>query len=212
MSQDTPRLFRLGEQAYLPCLEAMQGFTRSRHPETPDQIWFLTHPALLTLGVNGDPQHIHAPHTLPVYRSDRGGQVTWHGPGQLVVYTLIDLRRRHLGIRALVTRLELAIIELLGHYGIFAIARPEAPGVYVNDKKIASVGLKVVNGCSYHGISLNVNPDFSGFEVIHPCGHPGLAVTSLERCGIATHADEIMNGLAASLISQLQRNPQGPNP
>jgi lipoyl(octanoyl) transferase len=199
-----PLIHYRGLVSYEAGLSAMRDLTRQRTPDTPDQIWLLTHPEILTLGINGDPAHIHAHNTLPVVRCDRGGQVTWHGPGQLVVYPLLDMRRRRLGIRTLVTALESAVIQLLRHYGILGAARPEAPGVYVGDQKIASVGLRISRGCSYHGMSLNVNPDFQGFSMINPCGQPGLQPTSLERLGVGVTVEEIMPGLAAELLESLK--------
>lgn len=204
-----PSLHHLGQRAYSDCLEEMIAFTRKRTPQTQDQVWFLTHPDVLTLGVQGDPSHILDPRGFEIVRSDRGGQVTWHGPGQLVVYPLIDLHRRRLGIRAFVTLIEETVVDFLNQYGIFAQNRPDAPGVYINNKKIASVGLKVTRGRSYHGFSLNVNPDLKAFERIHPCGHPRLEVTSLDQCDIKTTTDEIIPGLARSFLNLLSRNPHG---
>ena len=183
----------------------MVAFTRERDARTRDQIWFLTHPAVLTLGIQGNEAHILDQGILPVVRTDRGGQVTWHGPGQLIVYPLIDLHRRRLGIRKFVTLLEQTVIDFLAQYGIFAHSREKAPGVYVSNQKIASVGLKVSKGCSYHGFSLNVNPDLSEFLRINPCGYPDLEVTSLVQCGVRTTTDEIIPGLAASLLEHLRK-------
>ena len=183
----------------------MTRFTRERDASTQDQIWFLTHPEVLTLGIQGDATHILNAGSLPVIRTDRGGQVTWHGPGQLIVYPLIDLHRRKLGIRDFVTRLENAIIDFLAQYGIVASADPKAPGVYVQARKIASVGLKVTKGRSYHGLSLNVNPDLSSFLRINPCGYPNLEMTSLSECGVITTTDQVIPGLAASLLNHLSK-------
>ena len=200
---EPPSLHRLGQQPYSPSLDAMVAFTRGRNVKTRDQIWFLTHPPVLTLGIQGDQTHILNSGDLPVVRTDRGGQVTWHGPGQLIVYTLIDLQRRQLGIRGFVSLIERTVIDFLAQYGISAVSNAEAPGVYVSGKKIASVGLKVSKGCCYHGFSLNVDPDLSEFLRINPCGYPNLEITSLRQCSILTTTDEIIPGIAASLLKHL---------
>lgn len=181
----------------------MRDFTRSRDEKTPDELWLLTHPSVYTLGLNGDPVHILGNETVPVIRTDRGGQVTWHGPGQLVVYTLMDLQRLNIGIRSYVMLLEEAIISLLAQYGLQAVSSREAPGVYVAGDKIASVGLKVTHGRCYHGFSLNVNPDLSAFDHINPCGYADLKVTSLHRLGVTTTPNEVMPGLISSFLAQL---------
>ena len=168
-----------------------------------DELWLVQHPAVYTLGLNGDASHWLQSSTTPLIHTDRGGQITWHGPGQLIAYTLIDIRRKNLGVRTLVTRLENAIIDLLAAFGLIAAARPDAPGVYVEGRKIASIGLRVKKGCTYHGISLNVDPDLSAFEHINPCGYPGLIVTSLKQEGIPVHATEVMPGLATAIMNQL---------
>lgn len=180
----------------------MRAFTASRNGTTPDELWLLTHPPVYTLGLNGDPAHILDGSACQIIKSDRGGQVTWHGPGQLVLYTLLDLKRLDIGIRAYVSLLENTIIQFLSHYGFCAISRPEAPGVYVCGDKIASIGLKVTQGRCYHGISLNVNPDLGAFDRINPCGYPGLKVTSLQKLGIVTSTDEVMPGIITSFFSQ----------
>ena len=157
----------------------MQEFTDARTPQTPDEIWVLQHSPVYTLGQAGDPAHILNAGSIPVVQSDRGGQVTYHGPGQLIVYPLIDLRRYKLGVRSLVEMLENAVIELLDQYDINAVSRRDAPGVYVDEKKIAALGLRIRRGCSFHGLSMNIDMDLEPFERINPCGYAGLQVTQL---------------------------------
>ncbi|HEY0720963.1 MAG TPA: lipoyl(octanoyl) transferase LipB [Gammaproteobacteria bacterium] len=176
---------QLGRRDYLPVWQAMQQFTAERNETTIDELWLVEHPPVFTVGLNGKPEHLLAPGTLPVVQVDRGGQVTYHGPGQIVLYLLLDLRRRGLGVRTLVSLMEQAVIELLADYRITATARREAPGVYVNGAKIAALGLRVRKGCSYHGLALNVAMDLEPFARINPCGYPGLAVTELRALGIA---------------------------
>ncbi len=171
----------LGLVAYEPTLQAMQDFTDSRNPEDPDQLWLLQHPRVFTQGQAGKAEHVLAPGDIPVIQVDRGGQVTYHGPGQWVLYLMLDLRRRGWGVRDLVDTIERSIVLLLAEYGIDAVPRPEAPGVYVGAAKIASLGLRVRRGCSYHGLSLNVDMDLEPFGRINPCGHRGLEVTSMAR-------------------------------
>ena len=157
----------------------MQRFTDSRDAETPDEVWFVEHPPIFTLGLNGDPSHVLDPGDIPVLKIDRGGQVTYHGPGQLVVYTLIDLKRRKLSVRGLVQALEAAVVDTVAAYGIEAAGRRDAPGVYVGDAKLAAVGLRVRRYCSYHGIAINVAMDLEPFSRINPCGFENLDVTQL---------------------------------
>ncbi len=171
----------LGLRSYRPIFAAMQAFTAARDESTADEIWLLEHPPVFTQGLNGKPEHLLAPGDIPVVPVDRGGQITYHGPGQVVCYCLLDLRRARLGVRQLVTMLEQAIIQLLRNYGIVAQARPTAPGVYVEERKIASLGLRVRRGCSYHGLSFNVAMDLSPFARINPCGYPGLEITQLSE-------------------------------
>ena len=172
---------RLGMAEYQPVLAAMRDFTDRRGEDTPDELWLLQHPRVFTQGQAGKAEHVLAPGDIPVIQVDRGGQVTYHGPGQWVVYLLVDLKRRGLGVRALVTLIENAIVRLLSEYGIDAAPRADAPGVYVNGDKIASLGLRVRRGCSYHGLSLNVDMDLEPFTRINPCGHEGLQVTSMAQ-------------------------------
>jgi lipoyl(octanoyl) transferase len=193
--------------AFEEAWDAMRDLTATRSADAPDEFWLLEHPSVYTLGLNGDPRHLLADTELPVIRTDRGGQITWHGPGQLVVYTLIDLNRRGIGIRRLVSSLETAVIGLLKTYGVTATALDHAPGVYVEGSKIASVGLRVKRGCSYHGLSFNVNPDLRHFSRINPCGHAGLGVTSLEQLGIVTTVDEVGTPLTTALMKSLGYSP-----
>jgi lipoyl(octanoyl) transferase len=175
----------LGLRDYLPTWQAMRSFTDERTPDTPSELWLLEHPPVFTLGQAGRPEHVLDAGDIPVVRSDRGGQVTYHGPGQLVVYLLLDLRRAGKGIRELVSLLECVVVDLLAAYGTTAAARRDAPGVYVAGRKIASLGLRVRRGCSYHGLALNVDMDLEPFGRINPCGHPGLKVTQLRDLSIA---------------------------
>ncbi len=177
-------LRRLGRCEYRPVFDAMRAFTDGRDAATPDELWWVEHPPVFTQGVAGKPEHLLAPGDIPVVRADRGGQVTYHGPGQLVVYCLLDVRRLGLGARALVTILEQAVIELLAAHGIVAQARPDAPGVYLEGAKVASLGLRIRQGRSYHGLSLNVAMDLEPFSRINPCGYPGLRVTQLRDFGV----------------------------
>jgi lipoyl(octanoyl) transferase len=171
----------LGLVAYEPTLQAMKDLTDSRTPDDPDQLWLLQHPRVFTQGQAGKAEHVLAPGDIPVIQVDRGGQVTYHGPGQWVLYLMLDLRRRGWGVRDLVDTIERSIVLLLAEYGIDAAPRPDAPGVYVGGAKIASLGLRVRRGCSYHGLSLNVDMDLEPFGRINPCGHRGLEVTSMAR-------------------------------
>ena len=179
-----PALVRhLGLREYAPTWRAMQRFTAERRADTADEIWFLEHPPVFTLGVSGNRTHLLAPGAIPVVQTDRGGQVTYHGPGQLVVYPLIDLRRAALGVREFVRALERAVIDLAAEFGIAAAARREAPGVYVADRKLASVGVRVRRGGSLHGLALNVALDLEPFARINPCGYAGLRMTQLAELG-----------------------------
>tara|TARA_B100000378_G_scaffold20424_1_gene16021 strand:+ start:349 stop:1026 length:678 start_codon:yes stop_codon:yes gene_type:complete len=172
-------LYRLGRQPYLPVWQAMSRFTDGRDSAEPDQLWLVEHEPVFTQGRAGKPEHLLMPGDIPVVASDRGGQVTYHGPGQIVLYPLLDVRRRGLGVRELVTLLESAVVDLLAQHGISARARPDAPGVYVGDEKIASLGLRIRRGCSFHGVALNVDMDLSPFSRINPCGYSGLKMTQL---------------------------------
>lgn len=199
----SPIIRNLGLQAYLPIWETMQTFTQQREATTPDEIWIVEHPPVYTQGLNGKPEHLLRTTDIPLIKSDRGGQITYHAPGQLVVYTLIDINRRKLNIREVVTLLENAMINSLAQYGILAVAKPEAPGVYVDGKKIGSVGLRVKKGCCYHGLSLNNNMDLSPFNAINTCGFAGLKVTSLAEQGVKTHTHELAIPVVSALLSAL---------
>jgi len=192
----------LGEVDYHETWLAMQDFTDNRQKDTPDQLWFLQHSPVYTLGKNGKPEHILNSSGIPVINADRGGQVTYHGPGQLVVYTLLNLTRMKLGVRELVTTLEQTVIELLGDYGVVAKARADAPGVYVNDAKIAALGLRIRKGCSFHGLALNVDMDLEPFTRINPCGYEGLEVTQLKNIVSDIEIDSVTDNLQQRLVSK----------
>ncbi|PZW49561.1 lipoyl(octanoyl) transferase LipB [Pseudomonas sp. URMO17WK12:I2] len=170
----------LGLVDYLPTLEAMRALTAERDETTPDEIWLLQHPQVFTQGQAGKPEHLLAPGDIPVVQVERGGQVTYHGPGQLVGYLMLDLRRLDLGVRELVTVMEQALVEVLASYGVEAAPRADAPGVYVKGDKIASLGLRVRRGCSFHGLALNIDMDMTPFGRINPCGYAGLQMTQLK--------------------------------
>lgn len=169
----------LGEQAYEPIWHRMREFTESRGPGTPDELWVLSHPPVYTQGQAGRPEHILNPRDIPIVQIDRGGQVTYHGPGQCVIYLLIDVRRAGLGVRQLVSIMEDSIIEVLAGYDVTAVTRERAPGVYVGAAKIAALGLRIRRGCSYHGLAFNLDMDLAPFSGINPCGYQGMAVTRL---------------------------------
>jgi len=194
---------KLGLVDYATTFASMKDFTDRRDAHTPDELWLLEHEPVFTLGLNADPSHVLAPGDIPVVPVDRGGQVTYHGPGQLVVYTLIDLKRSKLGVRDLVSALENSVISLVADYGIEAAARADAPGVYVDGKKLASVGLRVRRSCSYHGLSLNVAMDTQPFNRINPCGFDDLAVTQLAELGAPTDLGEIGGRLVERLLMEL---------
>jgi lipoyl(octanoyl) transferase len=181
----------------------MRAFTDARTHASDDELWLLQHPPVFTLGQAGRPEHILAPGAIPVVQTDRGGQVTYHGPGQLIAYLLLDLRRAGLGVKGLVHLLEQAVIDLLAEVGIEAQARPDAPGVYVAGAKIASLGLRVRRGCSYHGLALNVDMDLGPFSRINPCGYPGLAVTQLADLGGPRDLELVGTGLYRQLQGRL---------
>lgn len=204
MPDQAPLLLRrLGRRDYQPVWRAMRAFTDARDAETPSEIWLVEHPPVFTQGQAGKAEHLLAPGDIPVVQTDRGGQVTYHGPGQVVLYLLLDLRRAGLGVRALVSRLEQAVVDLLAAHGIAAAARPDAPGVYVGDAKIASLGLRVRHGRSYHGLALNVAMDLAPFARINPCGHQGLAVTQLADLGVKLDPEQAGRALAERLAAQL---------
>jgi len=185
----------LGRQDYVPLWRSMQQFTDERTAATPDEIWFTEHPSVFTLGLNAKPEHLLAPGDIPVVQIDRGGQVTFHGIGQLMIYPLLDLKRAAIGVRTLVTALEQSVVDLAAEFGIEAAARAEAPGVYVDDDKLASVGLRIRRGCSYHGMALNVDIDLEPFARINPCGYAGLQMTDLTRLGVGLDLEQVAERL-----------------
>ena len=193
----------LGIKEYEPLWREMQEFTNSRDNDTPDELWFTEHPPVFTLGLNASREHLLAPGNIPVIQIDRGGQVTYHGPGQLMIYPLIDLKRARLGIRDLVTALEQSAVDLAAQYGIEAKSRADAPGVYVDGKKIASVGLRVRRWCSYHGMALNVDMDIEPYSRINTCGYADLEVTDLMRLGIERDTSAVAKDLQPHLLTHL---------
>jgi len=198
-----PLLRWLGRAEYEPTWRAMQAFTEQRGPETPDEIWFLEHPPVFTLGMNAAREHVLAPGDIPLVQIDRGGQVTYHGPGQLVVYPLLDVRRCGLGVRQLVMALENGIIALLAAWNITAIGRRDAPGIYVEGRKVASIGLRIRRGCSYHGLAFNIAMDLEPFRRINPCGYRGLEVTDLRTLGVSLELRNAAELLAPHLLGAL---------
>jgi lipoyl(octanoyl) transferase len=194
---------RLGRADYLPTWQAMQRFTDERDADTEDELWLLQHPPVFTLGMAADPSHVLAAGDIPVVQTDRGGQVTYHGPGQLVLYALLDLRRNGLGVRDLVMLLERAVIEFVGAHGVQAEGRRDAPGVYVSGRKLASVGMRIRRGASYHGLALNVDLDLSPFARINPCGMAGMQVTQLADLGVPGTVEEVGERLADWLVTQV---------
>jgi lipoyl(octanoyl) transferase len=198
-----PNVRRLGLKDFAKTWRDMQGFTLQRNPETPDEIWIVEHPPVYTQGLSGKQEHLLNAENIPVILTDRGGQITYHGPGQLVIYTMINIQRCNLGIRKLVSLLEQAMLTTLSQYGIAAKAKPQAPGVYIQDKKIGSVGLRIKKGCSYHGLSLNNQMDLHPFTGINTCGYPDLEVTSLAEQGILVDNDELAVPLVHYLCNEL---------
>ncbi len=197
----TVRVRRLGRVDYTQAWRDMQAFTDARTPATSDELWLLEHPPVFTLGRNGKQEHLLDTGDIPVIPVDRGGQVTYHGPGQLLAYTLFDLNRRRLGVTSLVRLLEQAVIDLLADHGIGAQRRDKAPGVYVDNRKIAALGLRIRKGCSFHGLSLNVDMDLTPFSMINPCGFAGLQVAQMADLGITTTLDRV----ATEFHQQLER-------
>jgi lipoyl(octanoyl) transferase len=195
----------LGLVLYEPVWREMQRFTQERDSRTPDELWLVQHLPVYTLGLAGRRQHLRAADpAIPVIHSDRGGQITFHGPGQAIVYLLLDLRRRSLGVRGLVLHMEQAVIDLLASYGLPGARREGAPGVYVDGAKIAALGLRVRNGCCYHGLALNVAMDLAPYAAIDPCGYPGLAVTQLRDLDVNDTVDQVGEKLLGYLGLQLQ--------
>lgn len=196
----------LGTRPYADVFAAMQRFTEQRDAGTVDRLWLVEHPPVFTQGRNGKAEHILSDSGIPIIETDRGGQITYHGPGQLVMYCLIDLRRQQLGVRHLVTALEQSVLRLLAEYGIEATTRDDAPGVYVANDKIASLGLRIRRGASYHGLSLNVDMDLAPFSVIRPCGLQGIGVAQLRELGVSEPISQITRQLCAQFCAQLGYN------
>lgn len=198
-----PKFIDLGVRDYAIVWEEMKAFTNLREKNIADQFWLVEHPPVYTQGQAGKPEHVLRDTGIPIVRTDRGGQVTYHGPGQIVIYTLCDLKRCGIGVRGFVDAIENAIIELLADYGVTAKNRADAPGVYVGDSKIAALGLRVRKGCSYHGLALNVDMDLAPFEDINPCGYAGLSVTRTLDHGITDSSQVIATRLYQKLLGQL---------
>ncbi len=200
-----PAVKKLGRVEYQPTWDAMKHFTAQRTRETRDEIWLVEHPPVYTQGQAGKPEHLLDAHGIPVVKIDRGGQITFHGPGQIVMYVLLDLRRWNLNVRQLVRLLEQAVVKLLAGYGVEARGREDAPGVYVKDAKIAALGLKIRNGCCYHGLSFNVSMDLAPFSYINPCGYAGLRVTQARDLGINESMEQLQQQLVQNFIALLQQ-------
>lgn len=200
---DTPIVRNLGIQPYLQTYELMHQFSQTRDSSTPDEIWLVEHPAVFTQGKVGKAQHLLQSTTIPVIQTDRGGQITYHAPGQQIMYILLDLKRLNIGIRDTVGYLENCIINTLSNYGIVATTEENAPGVYVNHKKICSLGLHITRGCTLHGLALNVDMDLTPFNYINPCGYKGLQMTQIKEYTTDFNQDEIANQMAQSFIKQL---------
>ncbi|OOE37069.1 octanoyltransferase [Salinivibrio kushneri] len=193
----------LGRQPYLRVWEQMRDFTDRRDEDTRDEVWLVEHDPVFTQGQAGKTEHVLVPGDIPVVQSDRGGQVTYHGPGQLVAYFLINLKRKKVGVRALVSHIEDLVVSTLARFHVDAYARPDAPGVYVNDAKICSLGLRIRRGCSFHGLALNINMDLSPFQRINPCGYAGMAMTQLsDQVGKVT-LEDVQPVLVDTLTQQL---------
>ena len=202
------RVRELGRQAYEPVWRAMQRFTDARTEATPDELWLVEHDPVFTLGQAGKPEHVLMPGDIPVLHVDRGGQVTYHGPGQLVAYPLLDLKRLKIGVREYVCRIEQAVIDTLADWNIDARRREGAPGVYVNGAKIAALGIRVRRGCSFHGLAFNIAMDLEPFQRINPCGYAGLQVTCVKDLGGPSDPRVIQTGLVDHLAVQFGLRPQ----
>ncbi len=199
----------LGLVEYEPTWHTMQRFTAERTADSADEIWLVQHPPTFTQGQAGKPEHLLNPTAIPVVKIDRGGQITYHGPGQIVAYLLLDLRRWKINVRELVRLMEQAVIDVLAEYGVAAHGREEAPGVYVGDAKIAALGLKIKKGCCYHGLAFNVDMDLSPFSSVNPCGYRGLRVTQVIECGITVPIEELQAQLTQNLVQGLQSHLAG---
>jgi lipoyl(octanoyl) transferase len=201
----SPVVRHLGCVDYLPTWQAMRDFTLKRTVDTPDELWLLQHPPVYTLGIAARAQHLpRFDNGIPIVKTDRGGQITYHGPGQLVVYLLLDMKHRGLSVRPLVRLMENAVIDLLVEYGVTASGRVDAPGVYAGNAKVAALGLRIRNGCCYHGIALNADMDLEPFRAIDPCGYPGLEVTQTRDLGITATPDILGDKLIQHLATRLQ--------
>ncbi len=198
------RIKQLGLRDYAKVWHEMQTFTEGRTEQTQDELWLLEHPPVFTLGMAGKKEHLLNPGSIPVIQTDRGGQVTYHGPGQLVAYVMYDLRRAGIGVRKMVELLQDAVIDLLRQYDIAAHTLPRAPGVYVENRKIAALGLRVRRGCSFHGLSLNVDMDLEPFQRINPCGYPGLEVTQTKDLAIGESLEQISRQLSSGIENRLK--------
>ena len=203
MTQNTVIVRQLGLRSYEPIWQKMQDFTDVRDDNSPDEIWFVEHEPVFTQGQAGKAEHVLAPGDIPVIQVDRGGQVTYHGPGQQMMYVLFNLRRLKIGVRELVTWLEECIVDMLQEYDINAYAKHDAPGVYVDDSKIASLGLRVRRGCSFHGLALNVNMDMSPFMRINPCGYAGMNMVQTSELNGPSQLDEVAQGLVKHMLKRL---------
>lgn len=192
-----------GRQDYVPLWHEMRDFTDARDENTPDEIWFCEHPPVFTLGLNAAKEHLLAPGDIPVVQIDRGGQVTFHGPGQLMIYPLLDIRRANIGVRRLVTALEQSVVDLAADYKVAAAARADAPGVYVEGRKLASVGLRIRRGASFHGMALNVDVDLEPFSRINPCGYKELEMTDLHRLGIELQLEDAAEKITTHFLKHL---------
>ena len=198
---------QLGLTDYESAWQDMQAFTDNRSANTPDELWFLEHPPVFTLGRNGKQEHLHDTGNIPVINTDRGGQVTYHGPGQLIAYTLLNIKRRQLSVQSLVRILEQSVIDLLSDYSLSAQRRERAPGVYIDNRKVAALGLRIRKGCSFHGLSLNVDMDLSPFAMIDPCGYSGLEVTQLRDLGVTATMETISAQVQAHFERLLDKQP-----
>jgi len=203
---DKPIIKNLGLQPYLPIYDNMHNFTLTRNADTRDEIWLVEHPAVFTQGKVGKPEHLLHQTPIPVVQTDRGGQITYHAPGQQIMYILLDLKRLKIGIRDTVSFLEYSVITTLKHYGIAAKTKADAPGVYVNNQKICSLGLHIHRGCTLHGLALNVDMDLTPFNDINPCGYAGLQMTQLKNYVTTINRDEVRQILTESFIGQLPLN------
>ncbi|CAB5496677.1 Octanoate-[acyl-carrier-protein]-protein-N-octanoyltransferase (EC [Bathymodiolus thermophilus thioautotrophic gill symbiont] len=200
------KIVNLGLQDYTQTWEAMKIFTAKRQADSEDELWIVEHPAVFTQGISGKPEHLLQTSDIPVVQSDRGGQITYHGPGQLIVYCLIDLKRLGIGVKKMVSLMEVAIMDLLKSYDVESQLKEDAPGVYVKGAKIAALGLKVKNGITYHGLSLNLNMDLSPFSQINPCGYQGLAVTQLSNLTDNSRFETVANKLTKILMNHVTRS------